>query len=33
MPPRIESRHLGEVAVLVPQVFRDERGYFLEAFR
>ncbi|MBZ5564091.1 MAG: dTDP-4-dehydrorhamnose 3,5-epimerase [Acidobacteriia bacterium] len=33
MPSKIESRHLGEVAVLVPQVFRDERGYFLEAFR
>lgn len=33
MPLKIESRHLGEVVVLVPQVFEDERGYFMEAFR
>src|SRR5579864_4356020 len=33
MPPKIESRHLGEIAVLVPQVFEDERGYFMESFR
>jgi dTDP-4-dehydrorhamnose 3,5-epimerase len=33
MPLKIESRHLGEVIVLVPQVFEDERGYFMEAFR
>jgi dTDP-4-dehydrorhamnose 3,5-epimerase len=33
MPIKIESRHLGEVAVLVPQVFEDERGYFMETFR
>jgi dTDP-4-dehydrorhamnose 3,5-epimerase len=33
MPVKIESRHLGEVIVLVPQVVEDERGYFLEAFR
>lgn len=33
MPARIESRHLGEIAVLVPQVFEDERGYFMESFR
>jgi dTDP-4-dehydrorhamnose 3,5-epimerase len=30
---KIESRHLGEVVVLVPQVFEDERGYFMESFR
>ncbi len=30
---RIESRHLGEVVVVVPEVFADERGFFLEAFR
>ncbi|MFQ5864096.1 MAG: dTDP-4-dehydrorhamnose 3,5-epimerase [bacterium] len=30
---RIESVHLGEVAVLQPEVFGDERGFFLEAFR
>ena len=33
MPLRIESRHLGAVTVLVPDVYRDERGCFLEAFR
>jgi dTDP-4-dehydrorhamnose 3,5-epimerase len=33
MPLRIESRHLNGVVVLVPDVFRDERGYFLEAYR
>ncbi|HUL15884.1 MAG TPA: dTDP-4-dehydrorhamnose 3,5-epimerase [Terriglobales bacterium] len=33
MPLKIESRHLGEVVVLVPQVFTDERGYFMETFR
>ena len=33
MPFRIESRHLGEVVVVVPEVFADERGFFLEAFR
>jgi dTDP-4-dehydrorhamnose 3,5-epimerase len=30
---RIESRHLGDVVVLVPEVFEDERGYFMETFR
>ncbi len=29
----IESRHLGDVVVLVPEVFRDERGFFSETFR
>jgi dTDP-4-dehydrorhamnose 3,5-epimerase len=33
MPPKIESRHLDEIVVLVPQVFEDERGYFMESFR
>lgn len=33
MPLKIESRHLNGVVVLVPDVFRDQRGYFLEAFR
>ncbi|HVS88020.1 MAG TPA: dTDP-4-dehydrorhamnose 3,5-epimerase [Candidatus Acidoferrum sp.] len=33
MPPRIDSCHLGEVVVLVPQVFQDERGYFMETHR
>jgi dTDP-4-dehydrorhamnose 3,5-epimerase len=30
---RVESVHLGEVKVLVPEVFEDERGFFLEAYR
>ncbi|MBI2817602.1 MAG: dTDP-4-dehydrorhamnose 3,5-epimerase [Acidobacteria bacterium] len=30
---RIESRQLGDVAVLVPEVFEDERGFFMETFR
>lgn len=33
MELRIESRHLEEIVVLAPQVFEDERGFFLEAFR
>jgi len=30
---RIESRHLGDVVVLVPEVFQDSRGFFMETFR
>jgi len=33
MPVKIESRHLGNVVVLVPDVFKDDRGYFMEAYR
>lgn len=33
MQIKIESRHLGEVAVIVPDVFRDDRGFFTETFR
>jgi dTDP-4-dehydrorhamnose 3,5-epimerase len=33
MPLRIESRHLNEIVVLVPEVFTDERGFFMETFR
>lgn len=33
MPLKMESRHLREIVVLVPQVFEDERGYFMETFR
>ena len=33
MQIRIESRHLGDVAVLVPEVFEDSRGFFMETFR
>jgi dTDP-4-dehydrorhamnose 3,5-epimerase-like enzyme len=29
----VESRHFGEVAVLVPRVFADHRGYFMETYR
>ncbi len=29
----IDSRHLGEVVVVAPQVFRDERGFFMEEYR
>lgn len=30
---KIDSRHLAEVVVIAPQVFEDERGYFMETFR
>ena len=33
MEIRIESRHLGEVVVLVPEIFQDARGFFMETFR
>ncbi len=33
MEIKVESRHLGDVLVLVPQIFQDERGFFMEAFR
>ena len=33
MDLRIESRALGDVVVLAPEVFQDERGFFLEVFR
>mgnify|MGYP001767027856 CR=1 FL=1 len=33
MPFRVESTHLGEIKVIVPQVFEDHRGYFMEAYR
>jgi len=29
----IESRHLGEVVVLVPDIFQDHRGFFMETYR
>ncbi len=29
----IESVHLGDVIVIVPEVYRDERGFFTEVFR
>ena len=30
---RIESKHLGEIIVLVPDVLEDDRGFFLETYR
>lgn len=33
MQIRLESRHLGDVIVLVPEVFQDARGFFMETFR
>jgi len=30
---KLESRHLGDVAVIVPEVFEDSRGFFTETFR
>lgn len=33
MPFEIESVHLGEVKVIVPRVFDDHRGYFMESYR
>jgi len=33
VPFEIESEHLGAVKVIVPGVFRDRRGYFMEAYR
>lgn len=29
----LEARHLGEVVVLAPSVFGDDRGYFMETYR
>lgn len=33
MPVRIEQRELGDVVVLVPDIFRDDRGFFVESYR
>ena len=33
MPLRIESTHLNGVTVIVPDVFEDQRGFFMETFR
>jgi len=33
MPITLESRHLGDIAVLVPEVLGDSRGLFMETFR
>lgn len=33
MQIRVESRHLEDVVVLVPEIFQDSRGFFSETFR
>src|SRR5579864_8789803 len=33
MPLRIESTHLDGIAVIVPEVFEDQRGFFMETYR
>lgn len=33
MPFEVESRHFGEVVVLVARSFPDQRGYFMETYR
>src|SRR5512139_930945 len=33
MQLRIEAKYLDGVVVVVPEVFRDDRGFFLEAYR
>lgn len=33
MKIQLESVHFGEVKLLIPEIFEDERGFFLEEFR
>lgn len=33
MELKVESRHLGDIAVVVPEVFQDDRGFFTEIYR
>jgi dTDP-4-dehydrorhamnose 3,5-epimerase len=33
MDIKIEARHLNDIVVLVPDVFQDSRGFFMETFR
>jgi dTDP-4-dehydrorhamnose 3,5-epimerase len=33
MEIKVESRHLENVVVLVPEIFQDSRGFFMETFR
>jgi dTDP-4-dehydrorhamnose 3,5-epimerase len=33
MQIKIESKHLTDVVVVVPEIFQDSRGFFIEAFR
>ncbi len=30
---KVESRHLGEIVIVVPEAFGDERGFFMETYR
>ena len=30
---RTESKHLGEIIIIAPEVFGDERGFFMETYR
>jgi dTDP-4-dehydrorhamnose 3,5-epimerase len=33
MQLRIESRHLNDIVVIVPEIYQDDRGFFMETFR
>src|SRR5271155_4802120 len=33
MQIRLEARELGDLVVIVPDTFRDDRGFFMETFR
>jgi dTDP-4-dehydrorhamnose 3,5-epimerase len=33
MQIKIESAHLGEIIIVAPEVFEDERGFFMETYR
>ncbi|HEY6971218.1 MAG TPA: dTDP-4-dehydrorhamnose 3,5-epimerase, partial [Candidatus Angelobacter sp.] len=33
MQIRRESSHLGEIVIVAPEVFEDERGFFMETYR
>ncbi|HTZ81772.1 MAG TPA: dTDP-4-dehydrorhamnose 3,5-epimerase [Candidatus Acidoferrales bacterium] len=33
MEIRVESRHLEDVVVIVPEIFQDNRGFFMETYR
>ena len=33
MEIKVETRHLGDIAIVVPEVFEDDRGFFTEIYR
>jgi dTDP-4-dehydrorhamnose 3,5-epimerase-like enzyme len=33
MQVKKESAHLGEIIIVTPEVFEDERGFFMESYR